>query len=189
MEIKKYRDFVNKVFRPTQTDQPEQISQMNRFNDMEKFINEFNQKKSIVQDIYNKYKDDEDLIRQLRSRQLISSNNIKEMKFDNPLLEMWAKACEKRRQLTELQETTKDTQTQLKSEEDSASRNSIMKDTLTQSIENKKDAVITNQEKLKKLDLEIRDLEKRANDYLLNMKKDLELSRKQLRTSSGSEKT
>jgi hypothetical protein len=101
---------------------------------------------------------------------------------------MWAKACEKRRQLTELQETTKDTQTQLKSEEDSASGNSIMKDTLTQSIENKKDAVSTNQEKLKKLDLEIRDLEKRSKDYLLKMKKELDLSKKQLRTY-GSEKT
>lgn len=180
--IRKYKRFITEVFRPTETDPPEQISQMNQFNDMEKFITEFNQKKSIVEDIYKKYTDDADLVKQLKSKQLISSNNIKEMKFINPLIGMWAKSCEKRRQLTELQSKTKDTQQQIGIEQDSSKGNTLLKDTLGQSIRSKQETLSSDQEKIRELDLEIRDLEKRAKDQLLKMKKDLELSRKQIRT-------
>lgn len=180
--IKKYIKFINEIFRPTETDSPDSISKMNRLNDLEKFISEYNQKKSIIENIYRSYKDDNDLISKLKSNKLISSDNIKELKFENPFIEMWARICEKKRQIGELESKIKDTEEQIKLDENTSKDNTMLSDTLSQSIQSKKDSIKGYQEKIKEIGLEIQDIEKKSKDKLMQMKKDVELSKKELKT-------
>jgi hypothetical protein len=164
-----YSNFISEKFIPQETDPPEQVSGMNNFNDIEKWINEFNSKKSALQNIYTNYKTEEDLVKTLQKQKYINSPNLKLMKFNNPLLGMWAKSCEIRREVNDIQKGIDDLNNTIKDDTDNVTANPSTAESGKESINLKKQDLTNKQKLLQDKNLELANQEKKVRDELKKM--------------------
>jgi hypothetical protein len=164
-----YSNFISEKFTPQETDPPEQVSGMNNFNDIEKWFLEFNSKKSALQNIYMNYKTEEDLVKTLQSQKYINSKNLKLMKFNNPLLGMWAKSCEIRREVNDIQNGIGELNKTVKNDTDNMNANPTTAESSKQSIDLKKQDLTNKQKQLQEKNLELANQEKRTKDELKKM--------------------
>ena len=179
--IKKYKKFIE-AFVPSQLDTPEMISTMNNTNNDESNIKEYNTKKNIVSKLYSDYKSENDLINGLFSQKLISTKtDIKKLKFNNPLIEMWARICEKNRDITNIENDIKKYQGQIAEENDNARNNPSSKESILQNIKliNSQIQQKTTDLNQKKIDIgnmqkDIQKQLKSMSDRLLKSKKDID---------------
>jgi len=179
--IKKYKEF-REAFNIYQTDEPEIAADKNQSNDAEKDIKEFLTKKVTIDNIYNTYKDEKDLISKLFAQKFIEANTSdkKRIKFNNPLIALYAMAADKKRELKSLQDdlqTKTDTLSNVKS---SMSDNPDNKDSLTNDINYNQDKITELNDKIKKLNTEIMTLSRNADQKLKQMKADILNNKKRL---------
>jgi len=99
--ILNFKNFVSENLEVSSTDRPGVISGKNYLNDMSRYIKEYNSKKTTLQNIYTKYTDDKELLALLKSNGFIdkTEDNIRKIKFLNPLFAVFYQACEKMRQI------------------------------------------------------------------------------------------
>lgn len=179
--IKNYNKFISERFLPTQNDSPEMISKMNSFNKVEEDIKDFSSKKNTVYNIYMTYKDEKDLISKLKAQNLIkNAENKNKMSFTNPLLNIWAQSCQKRRRLKNIEDDIKKWEGDKSDQQSNIQTNPSMKDSLTSQIEVLDDKISTKKDEIVQLNQEIARLERQAKLKLEEMKKELNLSKKDL---------
>jgi chromosome segregation ATPase len=132
--IKKYLKFVE-AFVPDKLDPPEIASSMNTTNNDEKNIKEYNAKKATISSLYMNYKTEDELVNGLFSNKFITTKtDITKLKFNNPLLEMWARVCQKNRELVNIENDIKKYQDQIKGENDNLKGNPSSKESITNNI-------------------------------------------------------
>ena len=182
IKIKNYSEFIVDAYQPTQGDAPEVASQMNTFNSKENMIKDFEVHKVDVNNIYMTYKDEGDLINKLAARKLIEkkTQNKKEIKFNNELLAIWARSCEKRRDLKEIQDGIDGLEEDNKNREENIKNNPSLKDSEQDAMNLNSDKISTKKTEIAKLQKEILDLEKEAKDKLNKLKIDLSQSKKKI---------
>jgi len=182
MNIKKYSQFILEIYQPTQGDAPEIASQMNTFNSKEEQIKDFETHKVDVSNIYMTYKDEGDLINKLSARKLIEkkTSNKKEIKFSNELLGIWARSCEKRRELKDIEESIKGIEEDNSNREENIKNNPSLKDSEQESMNNNLDKISSKKEEISKIQKEIMDIEEEAKDKLARLKNELSLSKKKI---------
>lgn len=183
--VKEFKNFVSEKFTPTQNDHPEQVSSMNNFNDMEKWIKEFNSMKTVVQNVYDNYKTEDELTNTLFGKKLINSKNLKQMKFNNPLLGMWAKACESKRRLNDLTSKTDKNKQDLVDDQTNVKNNPSMAQSFEDTIKQKQQNISDNQSEINDLKLKVANLEKQTRDELKKMTDRMNLSKKQIRMDTS----
>ena len=179
--IKKYSDFINETYFPEQTDSPEIASDMNKFNDIESQIKDFGKYKVVISNIYMTYTDEGDLINKLAAQKFIEkTEDKKKIKFENPVLGIWAQSCEKRRTLKDMDDQIKKWQEDIKNEEDNIKNNPSSKESGTENIKLTEDRIRLKNQEIAKRQMEISDLEKSSMDKLNALKDELTLSKKRL---------
>jgi hypothetical protein len=179
--IKKYNQFILETFNAEQNDPPEIASDMNTFNDTEDVIKEFNNKKVTVNNIYMTYKDEKDLINKLSSQKFIdNTNNKKSIKFQNPLLGLWAQSCEKRREIKDINDQVSKWNDDIKDEQDNIKNNPSMKDSSSSNIQLTQDKIKEKNQQITKLQMDVVNLEKLAKDKLKKMTDDINSSKKRI---------
>jgi len=179
--IKKYSEFILETYFPEQTDSPEISSDMNRFNDIENNIKDFDKYKVTISNIYMTYTDEKDLINKLSAQKFIDkTDNKKKIKFHNQVLGLWAQSCEKRRELKDVDDQLKKWKEDIKNEEDNIKSNPSSKESGTANIKLIEDKIKQKLQDVTKKQLEIANLEKLAKDKLKSLKDELGLSKKRL---------
>ena len=179
--IKKYNQFVNETYVPEQTDSPEITSDMNRFNDIESDIKNFDKYKAVISNIYMTYIDEKDLINKLSTQKFIQKGQDKsKIEFENPILGIWAQSCEKRRYLKDSDDQIKKWQEDIKNEQENIKNNPSSKESGMDNIKLIEDKIKLKSQEISKKQLEISNLEKLAKDKLVALKNDLTLSKKRL---------
>jgi hypothetical protein len=93
MRILKYKDFILEKIIPQPTDTTEEDSTVNRLNDMEKDINDFNKFKNEVETIYKNAKDSEDLNSTEQMKVSVRFLN-NEVRSDSLEINVYKKVCE-----------------------------------------------------------------------------------------------
>ncbi len=169
--------------------QPLEItSDMNAFNDNEKWIAEFNSKKNSLMQIYATYKDDGkdiisvDLYNKLLSGKFINTSNDKtKISFINPLFGIYSEFCKKSREL-------KNTNTSLEQKKNSISsiQTNINNGEGDKEIENNDIKAATNDiktmtDKLTQINKEISDLQNSSNQQIQTKIKELQASQKRIK--------
>lgn len=179
--IKRFKEWINETYYADSTDAPEIASDMNRFNDLETQIKDFDRYRLTITNIYNTYKDEKDLINKLAAQKFIQkTENKKKMKFQNPILTLWAQSCEKRRELKDIDDQIKKWQEDIKNEEENIKNNPSSKESGQANIKLIQDKIKQKNIDLSKKQVEIVNLEKSAKDRLKSMQEDLKLSKKRL---------
>lgn len=179
--IKKYLKFISETYFPDQTDAPEMSSDMNKFNDVESDIKDFDKYRVSISNIYMTYTDEKDLVNKLSAQKFIDkTDNKKKMKFHNPVLGLWAQSCEKRRELKDVDDQIKKWKEDIKNEEDNIKNNPSSKESGTANIKLIEDKIKQKTQDVTKKQMEIANLEKLAKDKLKSLKDELTLSKKRL---------
>lgn len=178
--IKKYKQFLE-TYIPEQTDAPEIASDMNTFNASEDQVKEFDTKKITISNIYLTYKDEKDLIDKLVSQKFIDrAGDKKTIKFNNPLLGLWAQSCDKRRELKDMEDQISKWDQSIKDEQDNLKNNPSSADVVNANIKLTEDKISQKKQEVAKKQTEILNLEKLANDKLKQLRSELTNSKKRL---------
>lgn len=179
--VKYFQEFILELYNADKTDPPQIASDMNRYNELENQIKDFDRLKVTVNNIYMTYKDEKDLIDKLAAQKIIDkTDNKKKLKFHNPVLGIWAQSCDKRRDLKNLQDQIKDWKTDISDEQSNIKANPSSKDSLSASIKLTEDKIRQKTQDISKLQMEIVNLEKIAKDKLKVFKDDLMASKKRI---------
>jgi hypothetical protein len=136
--------------------------------------------KTTVQNIYDSYKSEDELTNTLFGKKLINSKNLKQMKFNNPLLGIWAKSCECKRRLKDILSKNDKLKTDILDDQQNMKNNPSMSDSIKDMIKQKQDNISNNQSDIDKLKLDISNYEKQSRDELKKMTDRMNLSRKQI---------
>ena len=190
MRILKYKDFILEKIIPQPTDTTEEDSAVNRLNDMEKDINDFNKFKNEVETIYKNAKDSEDLNSKLLSFfKKINSNpedqiQIKtfldalktgkksRINFPNPLIEIWANLSSKKREIQKQEKQIDKLETEMG--EESANTDPDTAELSKKEIEQDSEELQNKKKKIDQLGIDVKKLDKEAKDKLNLMKKELQ---------------
>ena len=174
MHLKKYKEFLEAAYTDNKNDPPEIQSDTKSFNDMEIYLKEFSSKKSLLDKIYSEYKDEKELISKLLSQKLINrSNDKKNIKFTNPLLEIYAHIAEKNRDEKGIEKDINKYIEDLNLKNQQIKDNPSMKDTLEKDIKNIQDNISSKKSELSNIKKDILSLQKSSNFKLNSMKNEL----------------
>jgi chromosome segregation ATPase len=154
----------------------------NRHNQIKSFIDEFNSKKTVIENIYQNYKDRNDLINKLKSQKfLLDGSTPESLKFENPLISIWADISHYKRKITEIEDSIEINNDDIKLKNDQIKLKPNISDVLKQSIEDIQKRIVDkknkineyrnqisqkekdSQEKIKQLSDELKNLEDRIN--------------------------
>lgn len=130
--IKRYQQFIKEnTYQVDKNDPPEIASDKNSLNQTQSNIEEFLAKKTIVDNIYATYKDQNDLVKKLIAQKLIlNTNDSKKIQFTNALLGLYAQSAEKKRSIKNLED-------ELKNQKETISNKQLM---ITQNPETRESA-------------------------------------------------
>ena len=150
--IKNFSEFINEVYQEFSTDSDEMARNKMSINDLEKYIREFQSKKTILHNIYMRYKTEDELMSKLKSGRFIANyevdsknpqrvkaTNIKDsrrMKFLNPLLAEVARVSEKRREIINLEKDITKQEETIKDRQSAIQQDPQLKDSFTEDIKN-----------------------------------------------------
>ena len=183
--IKRYKDFImGEGIVPTITDSPENISNINSMNQIEKDIKEFNSKKTLVTNIYLTYIDENDLINKLTSQKFIDSKSRKDIKFHNHLKGMWAQVCSKRREINNINNEILKWEKEIQDSNSNIRSNPSSKESIESQISLLKERILLKKKELVEKNTEILNLEKIITDKIKVMKNDLLNSKKRIDISN-----
>ena len=171
-------------------------SDMNNFNDSEKWVKDFNSRKSLLDSIYINYKEDAtpsdsiplDLYNKLVSGKFIAPNNVKtKITFLNPLFTIYAEISKKNRELKNINSTIESKKKELGDKQTTLNSNGGDKETLNNDIENLNNDIKTQLDSINNIKKEINDLQKSSTTNLNNMIKNLQTSKNRINKLDSNE--
>ena len=177
-----YKNFIYEAsYTPEQSDPPEIISDMNTSNNTENTVKEYNQKKSVIENIYNNYTDEKDLINKLISQKFISKgDNVTNIIFNNVLLGMWAQSCEKQRELKDMNDQITKWGEDIKSQKLSLSKNPSSKESIESDISLTQSKIDQKNKELNQKKIDITNLQKNVAAKLKTLQDELNTSDKNI---------
>ena len=174
MIITKFNTFLKEKISVVNTDSPSIISSVNRLNDMESHIKEFNSKRVEIENIYITAKDETSLIDNLKARGYINpTTNKSQMVFKNPLLGKYATICGLKKKISDLEKEQGEVDGSIKDKESQMGANPSLKDTITQDIKTKKTDVENIKRRIGEIKAECDRLERLTMKDLQEMKNQL----------------
>lgn len=177
--LKKFLE--RKLFIPAKTDSPTTSATMNQVNKLDDDIQEFNRKRITVSNIYATYTDERDLINKLSAQKFCNKVDSKmKIKFHNELIGIWAQACDKRRQLDDMNKEVKKIEGNMKDDSDNLSTGATSQDIFNQNTDLNKSKIDTYTKKAKQLEKEIVAIEKKCKEILGMNKKNLNFQKTRL---------
>jgi DNA repair exonuclease SbcCD ATPase subunit len=181
MIITKYKNFIGEALTILQTDSPSVATTIHKFNDLEKFINEFNTKRTVLRNIYLTYDGEDDLINKLSSQNFIEkTTNKKEIKFENPLLQMYSQVCDKIRRVEQIKKDVDNSNSNIKDKQQFISDNPSSKEENTEDIKSIQTQISDKNKDIQELNQEIVRLERQTNEKLKQMSKELVDTKKEI---------
>jgi chromosome segregation ATPase len=180
--IKRYKDFIEEKYSITQNDPIQLASDKTYFNQMEENIKEFLTKKVTVDNIYMTYTDDKDLISKLSAQKFIPTNTSdkKQIKFNNPLIGLYADAAQKKRELKSLESDLISQKDTLTDRQSSITANPESADSIKNDISYTQTKISDINIRVQKIKNEIVTLERNTRDKLKEMKDDLANNKKKI---------
>ena len=166
-------------------------SDMNNFNDSEKWLKDFNTRKNAFVTIYNTYKEDanpsdnipQDLYNKLLSSKFIKENSDKsKIVFLNPLFNLYSELCKKTREVKNVTSTLEQKKKDLIEKQNSIKNNDGDRETANKDIETSTNDVKELNDSLVKINTEINNLRKSSNDEINKYTKSLTDSKKRIDT-------
>lgn len=192
--IKNFSEFINEVYQEFSTDSDEMARNKMSINDLEKYIREFQSKKTILHNIYMRYKTEDELMSKLKSGKFIANyevdsknpqrvkaTNIKDsrrMKFLNPLLAEVARVSEKRREIINLEKDITKQEETIKDRQSAIQQDPQLKDSFTEDIKNTKGKIDNIQKRIDEIKAEISVIENQTKIKFQQMRKDFQLKSK-----------
>jgi len=174
MIITKFNTFLKEKMSVINTDSPSIISSVNKLNDMESHIKEFNSKRVEIENIYITAKDETSLIDNLKARGYINpTTNKSQMQFKNPLLGKYASICDLKKKISDLEKEQGEVDSSIKDKESQMGTNPSLKDSLTQDIKTKKTDVENIKRRIGEVKAECDRLERLTMKELQEMQKEL----------------
>lgn len=184
MILKFQKYYERNLFTPAKTDSPTTSAGMNQVNKLSQDIEEFVRKKVEVSNIYATYgvkdengilrADESDLINKLSARKFCDKVNSKmKIKFHNELIGLWAQACDKRRQLDDMNKEVKKIEGNMKADADNVKTGATAQDVFNQNTDLNKSKIKTYADKAKALEKEIVAIENKCKEFLGSQKKNL----------------
>jgi hypothetical protein len=179
--IKKFKDYILENYIAEPTDAPEIASDKNQFNNIQKQVEEYNKKKTIVTNIYLSYVNEVDLINKLSGQKLIDRTaDKKSIKFYNPIIGLWAQSCQKQREVKDIKAEIEKLKGNIKDEETNIKMNPSSKESIQSTID-----LINDKIKLKGTEIndklsEINNLEKTTKDKIKSYVNDINTSKKRI---------
>lgn len=164
--------------------QPLEITaDMNNFNDTEKWIKEFNSKKSQLLQIYMSYKNDTqtDLYNKLLSAKFIKPSNANnKLAFINPLFTVYSEYCQKNRDIKNIQISITQKQKELTDKQSAMSSGDGDKEVLKKDIENAQKDITDLNTQLNDIKKNISDLQKTSTKQIQDKTKELQLAKNRI---------
>lgn len=192
--IKNFSEFINEVYQEFSTDSDEMARNKMSINDLEKYIREFQSKKTILHNIYMRYKTEDELMSKLKSGKFIANyevdsknpqrvkaTNIKDsrrMKFLNPLLAEVARVSEKRREIINLEKDITKQEETIKDRQSAIQQDPQLKDSFTEDIKNTEGKIDNIQKRIDEIKAEISVIENQTKIKFQQMRKDFQLKSK-----------
>jgi len=181
MIITKFNIFLKEKISVINTDSPSVASSANNINDIEKHIKEFNQKKIDLQNIYMTATDEKNLVANLSARKFINPVSSKsQMQFFNPLLGKYARVCDLKKQINDLEKEQSTVDNSIKDKQSQIGPNPTLKDSLTKDIQTKKTDVENIKRKISEIKSECDRLERLTMDELQEMQKEIQSGTKEV---------
>ena len=192
--IKKFDEFINEVYQELDTDSDSMARNKTDINDMEKYIMEYQSKKTILHNIFMTYKTENDLISKLRSGKFIANYEVdvknpqrikatsikdtRRMKFLNPLLADVARVSEKRRDIIDLEKDIKKQEETIKDRQSAIQQEPQLSDSFTEDIKGTEEKIKNISKKIEDIKTEISLIENQTKLKLQQMRKDFQLKTK-----------
>lgn len=151
-----YKDFISEKFIPDKNATPEVASAINVNNKNEVDVKEYNAKKNTLLNIYKSYKDEKDLLNKLTSGLFINkTTNIKNLKFNNPLLGLLANVADKNRKVIDIENQISGWKGDIGDEQKNIQSNPSNKEGSTEQINLINDRIKTKTDEINALKLDI----------------------------------
>jgi predicted RNase H-like nuclease (RuvC/YqgF family) len=166
-------------------------SDMNNFNDSEKWLKDFNARKNAFITIYNTYKDDtnpsdnipQDLFNKLLSAKFIKQNSDKsKIVFINPLFNIYSELCKKTREVKNITSTLNQKKTDLIEKQKSIKNNDGDTETINKDIQDTNNSIKELSDNLNKINNEINNLKKSSDEQIKKSTKTLKDSKTRIDT-------
>ena len=181
MIITKYNLFLKEKISVINTDSPSVASSANKINDIEKNVREFIQKRVDLENIYMTSTDEKNLVANLSSRKFINPVSSKsQMQFLNPLLGKYARVCDLKKQISDLEKEQVTVDNSIKDKQSQIGPNPTLKDSLTKDIQTKKTDVENIKRRISEIKSECDRLERLTMDELQEMQKEIQSGTKEV---------
>lgn len=164
----------NEDFIISPTDDVNVSNAKNRHNQIKSYLNEFNSKKTVIENIYKDYKDRNDLINKLKSQKFLLDDSTPEsLKFENPLISIWADISYYKRKITELEDSIQINNDDIKLKNDQIKLKPNISDVLKQSIEDIQKRIVDKNNKITEYRNQISQKEKDSQDKIKELSDEL----------------
>jgi hypothetical protein len=161
--IKTYKQFISEKFIPDKNATPEVASAINTNNKNEADVKEYNAKKNTILNIYKSYTSEKDLLQKLTSGKFINkTNNIKNLKFNNPLLGLLSQIADKNRKVIDIEKQIDGWKGDIGNEQLNIKNNPSNKEGSTDQINLINDKIKTKTDEINALKLDI----DKSNQYI-----------------------
>ena len=181
MIVKRFKNFISEKISVLDVDSPSIASSANKINDIEKNVREFNQKRVDLENIYMTATDEKNLVANLSSRKFINPVNSKsQMQFLNPLLGKYARVCDLKKQISDLEKEQGTVDNSIKDKQAQIGPNPTAKDSLTKDIQTKKTDVENIKRRISEIKSECDRLERLTMDELQEMQKEIQSGTKEV---------
>jgi chromosome segregation ATPase len=162
------------AFTISPTDSVNLSNAKNRHNQIKSFVDEFNSKKTVIENIYNNYKDRNDLINKLKSQKFLLDDSTPEsLKFENPLISIWSDISFYKRKITELEDSINISNDDIKLKTDQIKLKPNISDVLKQSIEDINKRISDKGNKISEYNQKISEKEKESKDKIKELSDEL----------------
>jgi predicted nucleic acid-binding Zn-ribbon protein len=183
--IKSYKEFISEKFIPDKNADPEVASAININNKNEDDVKEYNSKKNTLLNIYKTYKDEKDLLLKLTTAKFINkTTNIKNLKFNNPLLGLLATISDKNRKVIDIEKQIDGWKDNIKDQQQNISNNPSNKEGSTDQINLLNDQIKTKTDEINALKLDITKSQQYINKELDRLTKTVKDTNKKITQST-----
>ena len=136
-------------------------------------LDEFNKNKLILDQIYQNYTDEKDLVNQLSSKKFINNTDLSKLIFTNPFLGMWADISKLKRDLKNFTDSLDDKNGEINNKKDLMKKNPLLKDSLQSEINDIQKGITDINSKITDLNVQINNKQNEVNKKISEMTKNI----------------
>ena len=136
-------------------------------------LEEFNKSKLVLDQIYQNYTDNNDLVNQLSSKKFINNTDLSKLMFNNPFLGMWANVSKLKRDLKNYTDSLDDKNGEINNKKDLMKKNPLLKDSLQTEIDDIQKGIADINGKINDLNMQINNQQNEVNKKISDMTKNI----------------